>query len=427
MNKLRTIFIVFVVVTLSVRLSSTTQADSTITINWNEFHQPIEGFGASSAWRSSITASQADMFFSVENGIGLSLLRNHINTNGTTSETSIMQQAVARGVKVWSTPWSPPASWKDNNNVNNGGYLMSSHYQDYANQLAAYVANMKSSGVPIYAISIQNEPDLSVSYESCLWTSQQFHDFVPYLFNALVAKGVADTKIIVAEESHWYFDLTSSAMSDSNTASMVGILAAHGYSTPSPGAINTNGKSLWETETSTFGDSYDGSISNALTWATTIHNYLVSANVNAWHYWWLISSNADNEGLTDTSGNPAKRMYALGNFSKFVRPGHVRIGTSGSASNVSVSAYKDRVSDNFAIVAINNNSSAVNQTFSFTGIAPNSVTPWVTSATLSLAQQSAVAVSNGSFTYTLPASSIVTFVGQNPTASPAAPKNLHTR
>jgi len=425
-NRIKTIFIIIAVVTGSISFRAATQAASTVTINWNDVHQQIDGFGAASPYINSLTTAQADMFFSADKGIGLSLLRNRIAPNGTTLELSVMQQAVARGAKVWSTPWSPPAAWKDNNNVNNGGQLLASHYQDYANQFATYVANMKASGVPLYAVSIQNEPDLSVSYESCVWTAQQMHDFVPYLYNALVAKGVADTKIMIAEQSHWYVDLTSAAMADSNTASMVGIIAAHGYYTPSPGAINTNGKPLWQTETSTFNDSYDGSISNAVTWATNIHQFMTVAQTNAWLYWWLISGNPDNEGLTDQSGNPAKRMYTMGNFSKFVRPGYYRIGVTNSGALL-VSAYKDPASGNISIVVINPSGSASSQTFSFNGFPPNSVTPWVTSATLSLAQQSAVAVSNGSFTYTLPASSVVTFVGQNPTSPPAAPRNLRTR
>jgi glucuronoarabinoxylan endo-1,4-beta-xylanase len=382
-----------------------------VTINWTNVHQIIDGFGASSAWKTSITDAQADMFFSVDTGIGLSLLRNRIAPDGTTAELSVMQKAVARGAKVWSAPWTPPASWKDNNDYNNGGHLLSSRYQDYANQLANYVANMKAAGIDLLAISIQNEPNYTASYESCLWTAQEFHDFVPYLYSALVARGVASTKIMVGEESGWEFDLTTDTMNDANTASKVGILAAHNYDRGTPSAVNTYGKQLWETEVSDF-DAFTASISDALIWAESIHEFMTGAEANAWHYWWLISGNADNEGLTDRSGNPAKRMYALGNFSKFVRPGYYRIGAT-SAGGVLVSAYKDPASGKFAIVAINTNSLATPAAFSLTGWTTASVTPWVTSATLSLASQSAVPVAGSTFSYELPASSIVTFAGQS--------------
>jgi hypothetical protein len=135
------------------------------------------------------------------------------------------------------------------------------------------------------------------------------------------------------------------------------------------------------------------------------------ANANAWHYWWLISNNPDNEGLTDTNGIPALRMYALGNFSRFVRPGFYRIGVSNNAST-SISAYANTNSGSFAIVAINSSGITVTQTFNLTNFTAASVTPWITSGTFSLVSQAPVPVANSSFTYALPPLSVVTFVGQ---------------
>jgi len=96
----------------------------------------------------------------------------------------------------------------------------------------------------------------------------------------------------------------------------------------------------------------------------------------------------------------------MGNFSKFVRPGWQRIGVTGSGTPL-VSAYK--YSDgSFAIVAINPGS-AQRTTFSLSGLGAASVTPWVTSPSLSLVAQTAVSVSGSSFTSTLPATSVTTF------------------
>jgi hypothetical protein len=119
----------------------------------------------------------------------------------------------------------------------------------------------------------------------------------------------------------------------------------------------------------------------------------------------------DNQGLTDAAGNPAKRMYAVGQFSRFVRPNYHRIGANASQTAALISAYKDSASPSFAIVAINPANSAISQSFSLTNFLVSSVTPWVTSGSLSLARQASVAVTNSSFAYTLPAVSIVTFVG----------------
>ncbi len=384
-------------------------------VNWNSVYQRIDGFGASSAWDGSWTAAQADLFFSTNTGIGLSLLRSRIAPDGTTVETNIMQMAQARGARVWSTPWSPPAIYKNTNSVNGGSYVSSvANYRGYANQLAGYVASMKkNSGVSLYALSMQNEPDMNTTYESCLWTGQQFHDFLPYLAAALANAGVGSTKILFPEDANWNYDypsFVSTSMSDSNTAGAVGIMAAHDYGGLNV-ALDNYGKPFWETETSTF-DPFDGGITNAMYWAVEIHDFLTISQVNAWHYWWLIPAGSDNEGLTDAFGNPAKRMYVLGNYSRFIRPNYYRIDADNNNVNSLVSAYKEPTSGKFAIVAINTNVINLPQNFSFTNFMPIAVTPWVTSANASLTSNAPTAVVNGSFNYILPPMSVVTFVGQ---------------
>jgi glucuronoarabinoxylan endo-1,4-beta-xylanase len=397
-----------------------------VIVDGDDVHQRIDGFGASSAFTGfTWTAAQADMFFSTTNGIGLSLLRSEIQPGGyaNANEIGLMQMAQARGVTVWSSPWTPPASFKDTNTLD-GGDFVSANNQAYANLLAGYVATMKNSyGVNIYAISIQNEPDEAASYVSCLWTDQQIHDFVPYLYGALAASNVATTKIMLPEDIHWRTNYYLTAMSDPNVAAEVGIIADHNYDGPNfqtgattpPAALPAYGKSLWETEVGT-GDAYDGSISNAVYWAGRIHQFMTLAQANAWHYWWLISLNPDNEGLTDTAGNPAKRMYALGQFSRFVRPGYNGIGVNSGVIPALISAYRDSISPSYAIVAINTNSfDLTNEIFALTNFpSANFVTPWVTSSNLSLASLPPVAVVNSEFVYTLPAMSIMTFASPPP-------------
>ncbi|HKW29855.1 MAG TPA: hypothetical protein VJT54_10995, partial [Verrucomicrobiae bacterium] len=180
----------------------------TCTVDWNNVHQRIDGFGASSAWRSTWSTAQADMFFSTNNGIGLSLLRNHIafassasaSATPTTVETGIMTMAQARGALIWSAPWTPAAGFKSTNDIYdslkatangiNGGSFLGGDAtnQAYASQLANYVLNIKNTyGINLYAISIQNEPDASVNgYEACQWSQANIHDFVTNLYNALV-------------------------------------------------------------------------------------------------------------------------------------------------------------------------------------------------------------------------------------------------
>jgi O-glycosyl hydrolase len=417
----------------------------TCTVDWNNVHQRIDGFGASSAFTGfTWTTSMADMFFSTNNGtalskngtnfsftgIGLSLLRNQVQPPATPSgiafangnEIALMQNAQARGALVWSAPWTPPNFAKSSGIANGGSYLGSGGNATnlfYASELAGYVANTeKTYGVNVYALSIQNEPDVSTTYASCLWSAQQFHDFVTNLYPAMVSSNVASTRIMLPEDEHWATTYYTTAMNDPNVAADVGIIADHNYdgpnfqtgSTTPPAALNSYGKSLWETEVST-GDTPNGSISNAVYWAQRIHLFLTVAQANAWHYWWLINLNTDNEGLADNNYVPTKRMYTMGQFSRFVRPGYYRINASNTGTAL-ISAYMYPNSGDFAIVAINTNAStAISQTFNLNNSpgTVTSVTPWITSATMSLSNQPSVAVSGSSFTYTLPALSVVTF------------------
>jgi glucuronoarabinoxylan endo-1,4-beta-xylanase len=432
--------------------NSLTTAAAQCTVDWNDVHQRIDGFGASSAWRTTWTNHEADMFFSTNsgtavskngtnfsfNGIALSLLRSRINPTGGTDESSIMQMAQARGAKVWSTPWTPPPQYKDSGVLDGGNYLGgAANNLAYARYLANYVVQMKSTyGVNICAISIQNEPDSNHpdpgGYESCLWTAQQIHDFVTNLYPVLIASNVASTKIIIPESENWaaHTNLYTTAMNDMNVAPMVSIIANHNYDgmNGTTAAIPTYGKALWETEVSLLSGS-DSSITNAVYYAQRIHSFLTIAQVNAWHYWWLEAGNSTgNESLTDVNFVPAKRMYALGNFSRFVRPDFYRIGVVNNSS-AQISAYKG-ASGAFAIVAINGGGTDINQTFILTNCAVGgSVTPWMTTSNLSLVNQTAVAVAGSSFTCDLPAMSIVTFVGQaanNPPAlAPVSDKTIN--
>ena len=120
--------------------------------------------------------------------------------------------------------------------------------------------------------------------------------------------------------------------------------------------------------------------------------------------------NAAN-GLLDAAGVPQRRGYVMGQFSRFVRPGDLRVDVTTNTGPLSISAFKDPASGRFAVVTVNNTTFAETQTISLSGIAVSSVTPWITSASQSLQQQSAVNVSNGSFTFEIPAQSVVTFAG----------------
>ena len=107
-------------VCLSLAASLAARAAPQCVVDWKDVHQQIDGFGASSAFLTATwTTAQADMFFSTNTGMGLSLLRAQIQPGGFTraNEIALMRLAQARGARVWSTPWTPQASFKDNNST----------------------------------------------------------------------------------------------------------------------------------------------------------------------------------------------------------------------------------------------------------------------------------------------------------------------
>lgn len=402
-------------------------AQSGLTVNFSDVHQQIDGFGAADVWNDPLTDSLADLFFSQTNGIGLSILRMGIDSNGNSlSPYSDATKAAARGAIVWAAPWSAPGAWKDNGTTTNGGHLLAADYDAWATRLAGFAAKLQqNAGVPLYALSVQNEPDYTASYDSMLYSNQEMTNFVKVLGPKVAALNPRP-KLMMPEVSSWgnAWGFSSSVLADSTAAQYLDIIGAHQYAGVS--APGTTARPIWETEQSSF-EGFDPSINNALGVAKWIHDAITIGNVTAWHYWWLVGLNTDDEGLIGFSRNNqiTKRLYAVGNFSKFVRPGFVVVGTTGSVAGVSVTAYKNASTGAFVIVAINGNGSNTPLTVSLNGLSASSVTPWETSSTFNLAQQSPVTVASGSFSTTLDAFSVTSFVGTGVggVRPPTAPTN----
>ena len=309
-------------------------------------------------------------------------------------------------------------------------------YQQYANYIVNLINTYQNSpnNVPIAYLDVQNEPTLSAGdvpggVGTCIWGSgTQFQDFIQnYLGPALSAAGLHPA-VMLASNSQWFSpDYTTACLSNSSCAQYVGIAAGHGYPYPAGASAYslgaTGGKHLWLSETSD-ASSWDPSITSALGMALNMHQFLTSANVSAYEWWELAYvSSQGNYGLTDQSYNPAKRLYVTGNWSKFVRPGWVRVDANASpASGISVSAFKNPSTGAFAIVAINQNGSAKSMKFSMNGFTASSITPWITSASYNLTAQGAVSAGS-SFGYNLPAQSVTTFVGTNGGGSTPPPDN----
>lgn len=402
LKKLTAIVAAFAVVLTMVFFNPnhTKAASTDVTVDLSGTQQIIRGFGTCTAWNGALSDTDMNYLFT---DMGLSILRVRIDPNGSSywgDELSNAKKAQARGAIVFATPWTPPAYMKTNNSLINGGELLTSQYANYAAYLKSYVDYMSSNGAPLYAISLQNEPDWAPDYESCTWSSSQFLNFIKNYGSTL-----GNTKIIMPESLNFSTSLSDATLNDATASSYVSIVGGHLYgATISKYDLALNkGKEVWMTEHYTDGQS----LSNALDTAKEIHDCLTVANMSAYTWWWNLDNNM---GFLNASHVPQKRGYVVGQFAKFVRNGYYRVNaTYNPQSNVYVSAFKG---DNKAVfVAINQGTSAVSQTFNIQNGTLSSVSSYITDSTRNIASASSFNVSNGSFTATLPAQSVTTFVG----------------
>lgn len=431
-----------IVTSLSLLAVATASAQNAV-VNYGTAEQTIRGFGGATAWLGQLTVPQANALFSPTSGLGLSVLRVRIDPTGSATSTppwattapntgswldevTNAQNAVAANPKaiVMATPWTAPASLKSSSSSQPffsgtcspaagfcGGFLEPSNYATYAQYLEDFVTYFdNTAGFDLYAISMQNEPDFAnVDYESCNWTAAQMDAWIAANASTLT------TKLIMPESFQFIQAQSNTALEDPDAEPLISIIGGHLYgASPSPYTLaQQDGKELWMTEHMFTPAGSQPAIGDALQLAEEIHNSMVVGNYSAYVYWWIWDDPADdiNYGLINSSTTaPVPTYYgdAIGQFSKFIQPGYVMVSATDPVPGVFDSAYMG--DGNLVIVAINSNTTATSFPVTIQGQAATSFTPYQTSATETIAQLTPVSVTGGSFTYSLPAQSITTFV-----------------
>jgi glucosylceramidase len=106
-------------------------------------------------------------------------------------------KAAGGKLNLFASPWSPPAWMKDNNDVLHGGKLKKDFYASWALYYTKFIKEYEKEGVPVWAISIQNEPMATQKWESCLYTAEEERDFLKNNLGPTMEKeGLKDKKII---------------------------------------------------------------------------------------------------------------------------------------------------------------------------------------------------------------------------------------
>ncbi len=403
------LFFVFV---LSLIFSANIYAQSTAVIDLDNTHQIIRGFGAANIrqWRPDMTASEIETAFGTEDGqIGFSILRLRIPYNPSEFNINVTtaRAACSLGVTLMASPWSPPPSMKSNSDPV-GGYLLAAYYDDFAEHLDSFVTYMETNNAPIYAVSVQNEPDISVSYESCDWSATQMRTFMQ---NNASSVG---TKVMASESYNFNHAMTDPILNDATARANLGMVGGHIYGgglTSYPLA-ESYGKEIWMTEHYTESAHSGNDWPLALDVGTEMHDVMV-AGMSAYIWWYIVRYYGPiADGTYATKGTVTKRGWIMSQFSRFIRPGYLRVECDDNPQfGVYASAYIDTSADStVVVVAVNTASFTRNQTFAFQNGNVEIFTPYVTSGTKNCSEESTILVINDSLDVTLDAQSVTTFV-----------------
>jgi len=500
--------------------SRTLESSGTITVNYDDTRQIIDGFGGSNAWtrlpNDPYTAQRlVRLLYSRTDGMGFTILRNRIpfrerlagdntpshndgflvrNNDNTYSYTvnedgvktfnldwnswdisstrSLIRQIQNLGengperLVIMSAPWTPPNNrvtrWKEDvTNVSSRlnfaidwskpdiwGRLKRAHYNDYADLLGDYVKNFEPMmGHPLAILSVQNEPNWKADWESAYWSGTDLRDFIKIIAQRFPKKNITFSGdiynsarlgntigIMMPEFENFninFNEMIKPSLDDPESERIISHIALHQYNAPNDPSsragsmefpdIIASGKRFWQTEVSGSGPHLpSGSgISNALFYARMIHWNMTLAQTNAFLFWWLWTNNRENDfpgaliRVDDDLIIAADRLYAMGQFSRFIRPGWRRIGISTPRiTGLYSSAYKNPDTDEIAIVIINERITSSSVTLELQGAEFTNLEIWRTSEKEKLKQSGRQRVSGNISDVHLQERSITTFYGR---------------
>jgi len=274
--------------------------------------------------------------------------------------------AVTAGkLTLYASPWSPPAWMKDNNDMLHGGKLKPEYYQTWANYYAKFIKTYEKEGIPVWGITIQNEPMAKQTWESCIFTGEEERDFLKkYLGPTLEKEGLGSKKIIAWDHNRdLVYQRASTILNDPDAAKYAWGIGFHWYedwsgadqvfdnirlvkeSFPDKNIIFTEGCNDKFTMTRIndwkLGERYGRSMINDFNDGTvgwTDWNVLLDETGGPNHVknfcFAPIHANTKTGQLIYTNS-----YYYIGHFSKFVRPGAKRITSSASRSPLLTTAF----------------------------------------------------------------------------------------
>ena len=333
-------------------------------------------------------------YYDTKNGIGYSLLRTSIHSSdfASGSYTYIEEgdqelktfsidhdktyripmikraiQTAGGKLLLYASPWSPPSFMKSNGTMLQGGTLLPEFYQAWANYYAKFVKAYEKEGMPIWGITIQNEPMATQKWESCLFTADAERNFLKnYLGPTMEKQGLGTKKIVVWDHNRDLMNQRANVIFDDPEASKYAWgMGFHWYETWAGGQpMFDNVRKVYEAYPSKNLLFTEGCVErfdskkyqfwgNAERYGSAMINDFNNGTVG-WTDWNIL---LDENGGPNHKGNfcfapihadmntgeliYTPSYYYIGHFSKFIRPDAKRISTASSRSNLLSTTFKN--------------------------------------------------------------------------------------
>ena len=258
-----------------------------------------------------------------------------------------------RGGIVFGTPWSPPGEYKTNGTAQGGnsddqgnqrGELREDCYDKFFPWLNTFLEYMKSKGVKVDAVSVQNEPDWWVNYSGCLYTPEQQLKLVKNYAHLLDRETYPGVRLISAEPLGFRPDYSNMLLNDPVAREQVDIIAGHIYGHPP--LVNMKdaavlaakyGKEVWMTE-----HSVTDKIDHLPNWHEQLIfaeelNECMLAGCTGYIYWYMrahwafVGTGETKYGAANRKNQLLPRAFVMSHFSKHVT-GSTRLETKANVT-----------------------------------------------------------------------------------------------
>ncbi len=378
--------------------------------------QTILGFGGAFTESSAYTLHQLpnllqdevlSAYFDPQDGHGYTLCRTHINScdfslgnyaydeqpgdvglDHFTIERDrqhllpMIHSAQARAgadLRIMASPWSPPAWMKTNGEMNHGGKVKPEYRQAWADYYVRYIRAYADEGVPVWGVSVQNEPLAVQTWDSCIYTAAEERDFVrDYLGPTLHKAGLEDVKVIIWDHNRdLVFRRTDAVLRDPKAAQYVWGVGFHWYESPNRfGNLSRVHRKypqthLLFTEGCQEGGPHLGEWGLGERYAHNMIN-----DLNHWTVGWIdwnmlldekggpnhVGNYCSAQIIADTRGGELlyqSSYYYFGHIARYVRPGAVRIGCRVHDRHLEACAFRN-IDGRHVVIVLNRTGSPRN-------------------------------------------------------------------